>query len=303
VKGMDESNSYHDPVLLTESVKALIRKKDGLYIDGTLGGSGHSKAFLSVLNDEGRLIAFDQDRAVVRNLPQDNRFVWVHSNFRYLKKYLQYYKIEKIDGVFADLGVSSYHFDQEERGFSFRSGSPLDMRMSEANPMTAHDVLMSYPQDRLLAVFHDFGELTNASRIAAKLVSDRKNRSFGSCIEFATWLEQFSYGKPHQFLAKAFQALRMEVNEEIKCLQEFLEQAGEMLVSGGVLAVISYHSLEDRVVKNFLRGTANDEAEKFYGRRKKIFLAENKKVIQPSENEQSKNPRSRSAKLRIGIKI
>jgi len=301
---MSEQEYVHIPVLLNESVEVLVSIPDGVYVDVTFGGGGHTRAILEKLNPEGRVFSFDQDEMALRNKIEDNRLTLVWSNFRYLKKYLRYYKIEKVDGILADLGVSSFHFDTDVRGFSFQSDYPLDMRMNQEQELSAEDVLKTYSEERLAKVFTQYGELTNGHLIAKKWIQDRKTIRLNGCASFAEWVSPFVYGKRNKFLAQLFQALRIEVNQELESLEAFLTQASEVLKPGGKLVVISYHSLEDRLVKNFIkRGTIDSDNEHSFERQKNRMKALTKDIIVPSINELERNSRSRSAKMRVGIKL
>ncbi len=295
------NNSYHHiPVLLTPSVDALIGNPSGVYIDATLGGAGHSRAILNRLDKNATLFGFDQDDAVGLNLPQDDRFVWIKSNFKYLKKYMEYYKIEMLDGVLADLGVSSFHFDEDQRGFSFQSQYPLDMRMNSSQPLRAIDILQQYSEVQLTTIFFEYGELTNAKKIAQAIIQDRKNRRWDSCIAFANWADAFVYGKRNKWMAQLFQALRIEVNQELSSLEMLLQEATDLLKKDGKLVVISYHSLEDRMVKNWMKQEKN--VDLIYGKKDFLFSSWSKHAIVPDEKELEENSRSRSAKMRVGIK-
>ena len=297
---------YHIPALLHESVDGLNIQPNGTYVDVTFGGGGHSKEILSRLGDGGRLYGFDQDKEAYRNVLDDKRFVFVRSNFRYLNNFLQYYEIEKVDGILADLGVSSHHFDDEERGFSFRFDSQLDMRMNRSAKQTAADVLNNYEEEQLSNLFYLYGELRMARKIASAIVFARQKKPIETVNEFLEIMDRFAYrDKEKKVLAQAFQALRIEVNQELDALSEMLQQSVEYLSVGGRLCVISYHSLEDRMVKNFFRsGNIEGKIEKdFYGNPLSNLKIINRKVIVPSDDEQRLNHRSRSAKLRIAEKI
>ena len=297
---------YHIPALLNESIDGLNIQPNGTYVDVTFGGGGHSKEILSRLGDEGKLYGFDQDEEAYRNVIDDKRFVFVRSNFRYLNNFLQYYQIEKVDGILADLGVSSHHFDDEERGFSFRFDSQLDMRMNRSAKQTAADVLNNYEEEQLSNLFYLYGELRMARKIASAIISARQKKPIETVNEFLEIMERFAYrDKEKKVLAQAFQALRIEVNQELDALSEMLQQSVEYLAVGGRLCVISYHSLEDRMVKNYFRsGNIEGKIEKdFYGNPLTNLKIINRKVIVPSDDEQRQNPRSRSAKLRIAEKI
>ena len=297
---------YHIPALLHESIDGLNIQPRGTYVDVTFGGGGHSKEILTRLGDGGRLYGFDQDEEAYENVLNDDRFVFVRSNFRYLSNFLQYYQVEKVDGILADLGVSSHHFDDEERGFSFRFDSLLDMRMNRSSKLTAADVLNNYDEEQLSNLFYLYGELRMARKIASAIVFARQKKPIATVNEFLEIMDRFTYrDREKKVLAQAFQALRIEVNQELDALKEMLQQSVDCLATGGRLCVISYHSLEDRMVKNFFRsGNIEGEVEKdFYGNPLTNLKIINRKVIIPSEEEQRVNPRSRSAKLRIAEKI
>ncbi len=297
---------YHTPALLNESVDGLNIRPDGVYVDVTFGGGGHSREILKRLGKRGRLIAFDQDRDAVKNAPDDPRFVFVRSNFRFLRNFLRYHNVDAVDGFLADLGVSFHHFDDPGRGFSFRFEGALDMRMNRDAGMTAADILNEYPEERLSDLLYRYGELRNARGIAKAVVLFRQDRGINTTDDLLSILEPFTRrDREKKVLAQAFQALRIEVNGEMNALMEMLEQALLSLKPGGRLSVISYHSLEDRLVKNFFR-TGNFEGElvkDFYGNVETPFTLINRKVIVPSEEEQLSNPRSRSAKLRVAEKL
>lgn len=297
---------YHIPALLHESIDGLNIQPRGTYVDVTFGGGGHSKEILTRLGDGGKLYGFDQDVEAYENVLNDDRFVFVRSNFRYLSNFLQYYQVEKVDGILADLGVSSHHFDDEERGFSFRFDSLLDMRMNRSSKLTAADVLNNYDEEQLSNLFYLYGELRMARKIASAIVFARQKKPIATVNEFLEIMDRFTYrDREKKVLAQAFQALRIEVNQELDALKEMLQQSVDCLATGGRLCVISYHSLEDRMVKNFFRsGNIEGEVEKdFYGNPLTNLKIINRKVIIPSEEEQRVNPRSRSAKLRIAEKI
>ena len=297
---------YHIPALLTETIDGLAIKPDGVYVDVTFGGGGHSREILCQLGENGKLFGFDQDEEAYSNVLVDKRFVFVRSNFRYLNNFLQYYEVEKVDGILADLGVSSHHFDDEERGFSFRFDSQLDMRMNRSAKQTAADVLNNYEEEQLSNLFYLYGELRMARKIASAIVFARQKKPIETVNEFLEIMDRFAYrDKEKKVLAQAFQALRIEVNQELDALSEMLQQSVEYLSVGGRLCVISYHSLEDRIVKNFFRsGNIEGKIEKdFYGNPLTNLKIINRKVIVPSNEEQQLNPRSRSAKLRVAEKI
>ena len=298
-------DTYHVPVLLNESVGGLDIKPGGIYIDVTFGGGGHSREILSRLNGSGHLYSFDQDADAEKNVePQDN-FTFVRSNFRYLKNWMRYYGIDGIDGVLADLGVSSHHFDDETRGFSFRFDSPLDMRMNKRGGDTAADLLNKYDEEELADMFYLYGELKNSRRIAATIVKARAQAPFTTTQDLINATQPlFPRERGKKEMAKLFQALRIVVNHEMSALREMLEAATLLLKPGGRLSVITYHSLEDRIVKNMMK-TGNPEGkmkQDFFGRVETPFKLVNNKVIVPDADEQERNPRSRSAKLRIAEK-
>ena len=298
---------YHIPVLLQPTVDGLAIQPAGTYVDVTFGGGGHSREILRRLGPDGRLYSFDQDADAEQNVPEgDERFTFVRSNFRYLANWMRYYGVEAVDGVLADLGVSSHHFDAEERGFSFRFDAPLDMRMNGRAGQTAADLVNQYGEEELAHILYLYGELKNSRRIAAALV---KARSAAPLLTTGDLLEAVRPLMPRERekkdLARVFQALRIEVNHEMDALQEMLQAALRVLRPGGRLSVLTYHSLEDRMVKNFIRsGRMDGKVEQdFYGRKLTPWRAVNNKVILPSQEEQEENPRSRSAKLRIAEKI
>ena len=296
---------YHVPALLNESIEGLRVLSSGIYVDVTFGGGGHSREILNRLGENGRLLGFDQDEDAVANIIPDNRFTFVRSNFRYLKNFLRYHDIDQVDGVIADLGVSSHHFDDSFRGFSFRFSGELDMRMNRGASLNAADILNEYQVEKLADVFYKWGELKNARRIASSVVEYRSKKKIEKTDDFLEIISPFTRrDKEKKILAQAFQALRIEVNGEMDALTEMLMQALDVLKPGGRLSVISYHSLEDRLVKNFFRtGNFEGNLEKdFFGNPLTPFETINRKVIVPSDEEQKSNPRSRSAKLRIAKK-
>lgn len=301
------TNVYHTPVLLHESVDGMNIHSKSLCVDVTFGGGGHSKEILSRLGDEGHLYGFDQDEDTLNNIPKDKRFTFVRSNFRYLKNFIRYYNTSEVDAILADLGVSSHHFDDENRGFSFRfEDSDLDMRMNQKGKKTAAHILNTYSEEELADVFFLYGELKQSRRIASVIVKTRKDKPYKKTTDLLDTLTQFMGRgeKEKKILAQAFQALRIEVNEEMEALKEMLEQSLSILKSGGRLVVITYHSLEDRLVKNFLK-TGNFEGKidkDIFGNFDTPFRLVNNRVITPSREEEDRNPRSRSAKLRIAEK-
>lgn len=300
-----EETVYHVPVLLQACVDGLVADPAGVYVDATFGGGGHSREIVSRLSPEGHLYGFDQDADAAANAIADGRFTFVRSNFRYLKNWMRYYGVERLDGVLADLGVSSHHFDDAERGFSFRFDGKLDMRMNRLARLTAADVLNDYSEELLADIFYLYGELKSARRLAALVAAARAVRRIGTTEELAEVVKPaIGRDREKKDLAKLFQALRIEVNQEMDALREMLAAATELLRPGGRLVVLSYHSLEDRMVKNLIK-TGNVEGKReadFYGNVDCPLRAVNNKVIVPGEEEQSENPRSRSAKLRIAEK-
>ena len=303
-----DTETYHVPVLLKESVDGLDIQSDGIYVDVTFGGGGHSKEILSRLGTKGHLYSFDQDADAEKNIVNDDRFTFVRSNFRYIENWMQYYGVEHIDGLLADLGVSSHHFDDETRGFSFRFDAPLDMRMNNRAGKTAADVLNDYSEDQLADVFYLYGELKDSRRIAKKLTKTRQQgriETTGQLLQILGIDTDSVNSQWKKDMAKIYQALRIEVNHEMDALREMLKGATRLLGKGGRLSVITYHSLEDRIVKNVMKsGNAEGKVKQdFFGRFQSPFKLISNKVIVPSEEEQTENPRSRSAKLRIAEKI
>ena len=299
------ADTYHVPVMLRESVDGLAIRPAGVYVDVTFGGGGHSREILSRMDADGRLFGFDQDADAEANIIGDERFTFVRSNFRYLNNWMRYYGVEAIDGLIADLGVSSHHFDDAARGFSFRFDAPLDMRMNKRDGMTAADVLNKYDESRLADVFYLYGELRNSRRLAAAVAKARAVKPIETTQDLVeATAPLFKREREKKDVAKMFQALRIEVNHEMDALREMLKAAAGLLRPGGRLVVITYHSLEDRIVKNVIR-TGNPEGaalQDFYGRVATPFAAVNNKVITPGAAELDANPRSRSAKLRIAEK-
>ena len=305
MKETQEELTYHVPVLLKESVDGMNICPNGTYVDVTFGGGGHSREILSRLEKDGRLLGFDQDEDAERNIVDDPRFIFVRSNFRYLHNFLRYHDIEKVDAILADLGVSSHHFDDSERGFSFRFDGALDMRMNKRAGLTAADVVNTYAEERLADIFYLYGELKNSRKLASVIVKARANGQIKTIGEFLEIIKPlFGREREKKELAKVFQALRIEVNQEMEALKEMLTAATEALKPGGRLVVITYHSLEDRMVKNIMK-TGNVEGkttQDFFGNLQTTFKLVNNKVIVPDEEEIERNPRSRSAKLRIAEK-
>ena len=301
------ADTYHVSVLLKESIDGLDIQPDGVYVDVTFGGGGHSREILRRLGPKGRLYSFDQDADAEKNIIDDDRLTFVRSNFRYVKNWMRYYEVDHIDGLLADLGVSSHHFDDESRGFSFRfEDAPLDMRMNKRAATTAADVVNNYTEEQLSDVFYLYGELKTARRIAAAIVKARQTKRIETAHDLMEATEKF-FAREHEKkdMARLFQALRIEVNHEMEALKEMLNGACELLGKGGRLSVITYHSLEDRIVKNMMKaGNAEGRVEQdFFGRIQAPLRAVGNKVITPSDEEIERNPRSRSAKLRIAEKI
>ena len=301
----ETATTYHIPVLLAPAVDGLDIRPDGIYVDATLGGGGHTREILRRLGPGGRLLGFDQDEDAERNIPDDPRFTFVRSNFRYLHNFLRYHGIRHIDGLLADLGVSSHHFDDSQRGFSFRFDGALDMRMNKRAGQTAADVVNTYDEERLANVFYLYGELKNSRKLAAAISRVRAQAPIATIGQFLDIVKPlFGREREKKELARVFQALRIEVNHEMEALREMLLAAAGALRPGGRLAVITYHSLEDRLVKNLMKtGNVEGKVEKdFYGNVQTPFRLVNNKVITPDEDEVARNPRSRSAKLRIAEK-
>ena len=301
-----EQTTYHVPVLLQASVDGMNIRPDGTYVDLTFGGGGHSREILARLGDNGRLLSFDQDEDAEQNIVDDARFTFVRSNFRYLHNFLRYYGAGPVDAILADLGVSSHHFDDSERGFSFRFDGQLDMRMNKRAGLTAADVVNTYTEERLADIFYLYGELKNSRRLAAALAKARRGQAIATIGDFLAIVKPlFGREREKKELAKVFQALRIEVNQEMDALKEMLRAATEALRPGGRLVVITYHSLEDRLVKNLMKtGNVEGKVEQdFFGRIRTPFKLVNNKVIVPDEEEICRNPRSRSAKLRIAEKL
>ena len=303
---MTTAETYHVPVLLKESIDGLNIHSGGIYIDVTFGGGGHSKEILSRLDDNSHLYSFDQDADAERNIIANNRFTFIRSNFRYLENWMRYYGVEHIDGLLADLGVSSHHFDDETRGFSFRYDTPLDMRMNNRAGKTAADILNDYAEEQLSDIFYLYGELKDSRRLAKAIINARQQHRIETTGQLCTIIEGILRAEHEKKdMAKVFQALRIEVNHEMDALREMLNAATRLLKAGGRLSIITYHSLEDRIVKNIMKtGNLDGKMEKdFFGNTKSPFKLVNNKVIVPSDEEQMINPRSRSAKLRIAEKI
>ncbi len=302
---MTTAETYHVPVLLQESVDGLGIQPDGIYIDVTFGGGGHSREILSRLSKKGHLYSFDQDADAEKNIVDDDRFTFVRSNFRFLTNWMRYYGVDHIDGLLGDLGVSSHHFDDETRGFSFRFDAPLDMRMNKRAGQTAADLLNDYTEEQLADVFYLYGELKNARKLAKAVCNWRKEHPISTTADLSAVVEPLMHSeREKKDLARVYQALRIEVNHEMDALRDMLKGATELLREGGRLSIITYHSLEDRIVKNVMKaGNAEGRVQQdFYGRVSSPFRLVGK-LITPSTEEQQRNPRSRSAKLRIAEKI
>ena len=305
---IEQGTAYHNPVLLNESVDGLNIWKGGRFVDATFGGGGHSREILSRLDADGHLYSFDQDADAEKNAEgwDEAKFTFVRSNFRFLKNFLKYHGVEQIDGLLADLGVSSHHFDDSERGFSFRFEGKLDMRMNQRAGMTAADVVNTYDEKRLADIFYLYGELKQSRKLASAIVKARQTRPVDTVGDFLEVVKPFFRSeREKKDMAKVFQALRIEVNHEMDALRDMLKGATEMLRPGGRLVVITYHSLEDRIVKNLMK-TGNVEGKEdkdFFGKLNTPFRLVNRQVIVPSDEEMALNPRSRSAKLRVAEKL
>lgn len=299
------NKEYHNPVLLKETVDGLAVKADGVYVDVTFGGGGHSREILNRLGPKGKLFAFDQDKDAIENAFVDERFTLINENFRYIKRFLRFHGIRKVDGILGDFGVSSHQFDVAERGFSTRFESKLDMRMNQQSSLSAHQVINEYEEKQLKEVLFNYGELRNAPKIAKTIVSARKEGEIATSEKLKEILKPFlPMGKEHKILAQIYQAIRIEVNQEIEALKEFLLQTEELLEKGGRLSLISYHSLEDRLVKRYIRsGMFEGEPEKdFYGNISVPFKKVGNMIV-PTFEEIKKNNRARSAKLRVAERI
>lgn len=297
-----QPDAYHVPVLLTEAIDALDIKTAGVYVDCTFGGGGHARAILEKLGTEGKLIAFDQDAAAKENLPDDERVIFVPHNFRHLQRFLKLHGYEKIDGILADLGVSSHQFDEAERGFSTRYNAALDMRMDQRQALTAYNVVQTYSESQLHKIFEQYGEVTNSKTLARTIVQSRQQVSLQTIESFKNALRDVVKGNPHKYFAQVFQALRIEVNDEMGALKDLLQQASSVLKPGGRVAIITFHSGEDRIVKNYLKtGTLEKEAENPFSRevKQEIFRVLTKKPVEAGEAELKRNPRARSARLRV----
>lgn len=296
---------YHKPVLLTESVDALVSNPDGVYVDVTFGGGGHSREILSRLSEKGRLFSFDQDSDALNNAIEDPRFTLINQNFRFLENSLLMYGVNQVDGILADLGVSSHQFDQAERGFSIRSDAPLDMRMNNMQSLDAQSVVNDYEEELLADIFYYYGELREARKLAREIVRYRKETRIVTTEDLKKVFSYIPAHKSNKFFAQVFQAIRIEVNQELDALKEMLMQSSNVLKKDGRLVIISYHSLEDRLVKKFLKnGMFEGEPERdVYGNYQKVFELPYRKAVVPTDEEIEDNSRARSAKMRVGIKL
>ena len=296
---------YHVPVMMQEVIDGLKIDPSGIYVDCTFGGGGHSISILKKLNERGKLIAFDQDADAIKNLPEDKRLIFVPHNFRHLQRFLRFHKISKVNGILADLGVSSHQFDVPERGFSTRFNAPMDMRMNQSENLDAAAIISTYSEENLHRIFEQYGEVTNAKTLAKLIVQIRRSQPTGTINEFKNALYPIVKGNPEKYFAKVFQAIRIEVNDELGSLKEMLQQIPGVLEEGGRIAIITFHSLEDRIVKNFFKNENFKEEQEndLYGTIQKTELEIiTKKPIVPTAEELKKNPRSRSSKLRIAEK-
>ncbi len=294
--------NYHTPVLLTEAIEGLQIKADGIYVDATFGGGGHSRAILQQLNENGRLYVFDQDADAKKNLPDDERIIFIPQNFRHLQRFLRLHKITKADGILADLGVSSHQFDEAARGFSIRFDAALDMRMDQREKITAAEVIKNFTEQQLHKIFEQYGEVTNSKTLAKIIVQQRALAPIRTINQFKQAVHTAVKGNPQKYFAQVFQALRIEVNDELGALKELLQQTPTLLKPGGRAAIITFHSLEDRIVKTFFRygSFSETEADDVYGiKPESPFIIITKKPIVAAAAEQKQNPRSRSAKLRV----
>lgn len=292
--------------MLPEVIDALQVKPDGVYVDATFGGGGHSSAILEKLGNTGKLVAFDQDKDAMRNLPDDPRVIFVHANFRHLSRFLRLHKIERVNGLLADLGVSSFQIDTAKRGFSTRFDGPLNMRMDQANENTAADVLNNFSKEELQQIFQDYGEITNARTLAGVIEEERRLKPFELISDLIGAIRPITKGNPQRYFAQVFQALRIHVNDELGALEELLRQSSEVLVPGGRIAIITFHSLEDRIVKNFFRYRNAEgvrKTDEFGNAEEPVLKVITRKPILPGQKEIRDNSRARSAKLRVAEKI
>ena len=303
---VNQSTGYHVPVLLHETIEGLAVKPDGIYVDCTFGGGGHSAAILAQLNENGKLYVFDQDGDAAKNVPDDKRVVFIQQNFRHIQRFLRLQDVAKVDGILADLGVSSHQFDEADRGFSIRFNADMDMRMDRRQSVTAFEILQQYGETQLHKLFEQYGEVTNAKTLAKTIVSVRNVVSLKTIDGFKNAVRDVVKGNPNKYFAQVFQALRMEVNEEIQVLKEMLEQSVSLLNPGGRIAIITFHSIEDRVVKNFFREGSFEEIEEnpFINTiRQEIFKVITRKPVTAGQDELKNNSRSRSAKLRVAERL
>jgi len=301
----DHNQDYHLPVLLDETIDGLQIQPDGTYVDCTFGGGGHSRRILEKLSHKGRLFAFDQDSDARQNLPDDQRITFLPHNFRHLSRFLRLHQVTAVHGIMADLGVSSHQFDQPERGFSFRFAGGLDMRMDQRQDIAAFDIVNNYSEAQLHKLFEQYGEVTNAKTLARTIVDLRRTVSLKTITNFRTALQRVVKGNPNKYFAQVFQALRIEVNDELGALKEMLQQVPGLLLPGGRIAIITFHSLEDRIVKNFFKkGSFDDDQSDPFGQSKATHSLRvvTKKPVTPGDKELKQNPRARSAKLRIAEK-
>ena len=300
----ESQRPYHEPALLTESLEGLAIRPDGFYVDATYGGGGHSKAILAKLGHEGRLMAFDQDEDAGKEVVDDERLIFVRANFRYLTRFLKYYNVNGVDGVLADLGISFHQIDEAERGFSYRFDAPLDMRMNRSSGKTAADIVNTYDADSLQRIFGEYGEVRNARTVAQRIEAVRKVQSLRTTGDLVNVLDSLCRGNRQRYLSQAFQALRIEVNDEFGALRDFMEQALDALKPGGRMVIISYHSLEDRLVKNFFKtgNWSGEPGKDDYGNLLRPLDPVTRRPIVPTDEEVERNPRARSAKLRVAQK-
>jgi 16S rRNA (cytosine1402-N4)-methyltransferase len=299
---VNPSTDYHTPVMLNEAIAGLNIKPDGIYVDCTFGGGGHSREIVKHLDADGRLYVFDQDADAKKNLPDDERIIFIPQNFRYLQRFLRLQKVNKVDGILADLGVSSHQFDEAARGFSIRFDAELDMRMDQRESLTASELIKNFTETQLHKMFEQYGEVTNSKTLAKTIVQQRALAPIRTINEFKQAVKQAVKGNPQKYFAQVFQALRIQVNDELGALKELLEQSTTLLTAQGRIAIITFHSLEDRIVKTFFRNGTFSEAEvdEVYGTKKESpLLIISKKPIIPGDKELKQNPRSRSAKLRV----
>ncbi len=306
IQSIETNSSYHVSVLLKESIDALDIKPNGVYVDCTFGGGGHSREILKSLGPDGKLFVFDQDEAAAKNCPDDNRIIFIQQNFRNIQRFLRVHQVLKVDGILADLGVSSHQFDEAERGFSIRFDASLDMRMNVKQQLTAAEIIANYSEHQLHKLFEKYGEVTNAKTLAKMIVEKRALAPIATIAQFKAAVHSIVKGNPNKYFAQVFQALRIEVNDEMGALYDLLEQSLQLLKINGRLAVITFHSLEDRIVKHFIKYNIHEDLqidEIFGTTAPRLLIPVHKKPIVPAEAELKSNPRSRSAKLRVAVKI